>query len=92
VNRRGERFLNEATPYNDIGKLMYAKHTAGIAVRPRLHDLRRHLPQEVPLRSVLPRLQQPDWMLPKNIKEARYLKKSDTLAGSRPSSASTPLG
>jgi len=81
VNRRGERFLNEATPYNDIGKLMYAKHTPESPCVPAYMIFDGTFRKKYPCGPFFPGSQQPDWMLPKNIKEARYLKKSDTLAG-----------
>jgi 3-oxosteroid 1-dehydrogenase len=81
VNQRGERFLNEAAPYNDICKIMYAKHTPESPCIPAYMIFDATYRRKYPCGPFFPASQQPDWALPKHIREARYLKKSDTLAG-----------
>ena len=79
VNRRGERFLNEATPYNDICKQMYAHNTPESPCVPAYMIFDATYRRKYPLGPFFPGSQQPDWALPKLLKEARYLKKADTL-------------
>ncbi len=79
VNRRGERFLNEATPYNDICKAMYARNTPESPCVPAYMIFDATYRRKYPLGPFFPGSQQPDWALPKLLKEARYLKKADTL-------------
>jgi 3-oxosteroid 1-dehydrogenase len=79
VNRRGERFLNEATPYNDICKQMYARNTPESPSVPAYMIFDATYRKKYPLGPFFPGSQQPDWALPKLLKEARYLKKADTL-------------
>lgn len=79
VNRRGERFLNEATPYNDICKQMYAHNTPESPSVPAYMIFDATYRKKYPLGPFFPGSQQPDWALPKQLKEARYLKKADTL-------------
>jgi 3-oxosteroid 1-dehydrogenase len=79
VNRRGERFLNEATPYNDICKQMYAHNTPESPSVPAYMIFDATYRKKYPLGPFFPGSQQPDWALPKNLKEAQYLKKADTL-------------
>jgi 3-oxosteroid 1-dehydrogenase len=79
VNKRGERFLNEATPYNDICKQMYAHNTPESPSVPAYMVFDATYRKKYPLGPFFPGSQQPDWALPKQLKEARYLKKADTL-------------
>ena len=79
VNKRGERFLNEATPYNDICKQMYAHNTPESPSVPAYMIFDAKYRKKYPLGPFFPGSQQPDWALPKQLKEARYLKKADTL-------------
>jgi 3-oxosteroid 1-dehydrogenase len=81
VNKRGERFLNEAAPYNDICRVMYAKHTAESPCVPAYMVFDATYRKKYPCGPLFPGSQQPDWALPKELKQARYLKKSDTLDG-----------
>jgi 3-oxosteroid 1-dehydrogenase len=81
VNKRGERFLNEASPYNDICKQMYAHHSAESPCVPAYMIFDATYRKKYPCGPFFPGSQQPDWALPKQLKETRYLKKSDTLAG-----------
>ena len=56
VNKRGERFLNEATPYNDICKQMYAHNTPESPSVPAYMIFDATYRRKYPLRAVLPRL------------------------------------
>ncbi len=81
VNQRGERFLNEASPYNDICKVMYAKHTPHSPCVPCYMVFDATYRRKYPCGPMLQAAQQPDWMLPQALKQTGYLKKADTLAG-----------
>jgi 3-oxosteroid 1-dehydrogenase len=80
VNKRGERFLNEAAPYNDICKIMYAKHTPESPCVPAYMIFDARYRKKYPCGPFFPGSQQPDWALPRALKQARYLKKAPTLA------------
>ena len=79
VNQRGKRFLNEAAPYNDICKRMYEQHTPESPCVPCYMIFDGTFRKKYPCGPLLPASQQPDWMLPKTLKESGYLKKADTL-------------
>ena len=81
VNKRGERFLNEAAPYNDICKAMYAKNTPETPCIPAYMVFDGTFRKKYPCGPFFQASQQPDWMLPKLFKEQHYLKKADTLEG-----------
>ena len=81
VNKRGERFLNEAAPYNDICKAMYAKNTPEAPCIPAYMVFDGTFRKKYPCGPFFQASQQPDWMLPKLFKEQHYLKKADTLEG-----------
>jgi 3-oxosteroid 1-dehydrogenase len=81
VNKRGQRFLNEASPYNDICKAMYANHTQESPCVPAYMIFDATFRKKYPCGPFFPGSQQPDWALPKQLKVTRYLKKSDTLEG-----------
>jgi len=81
VNKRGARFLNEASPYNDICKAMYANDTPESPCVPAYMVFDMNYRKKYPCGPFLPGAQQPDWALPKALKDPAYLKKSDTLAG-----------
>lgn len=79
VNKRGERFVNEASPYNDICKAMYAKHSPQSPCVPAYMIFDATYRKKYPCGPFFPGSQQPDWALPRRLKEARYLKKAATL-------------
>ncbi len=81
VNKRGQRFLNEASPYNDICKAMYANHSEESPCVPAYMIFDATYRKKYPCGPFFPGSQQPDWALPKQLKTTRYLKKSDTLEG-----------
>jgi 3-oxosteroid 1-dehydrogenase len=81
VNKRGQRFLNEASPYNDICKRMYENHTPESPCVPCYMIFDGTFRKKYPCGPLLPASQLPDWALPKALKESGYLKKADTLDG-----------
>ena len=80
VNRRGERFVNEALPYIDVVNAIYEKNTPEASSIPcyLIHD--SGFRARYPCGPFLPGAQQPDWLLPRRLKRD-YLKRADTLAG-----------
>jgi 3-oxosteroid 1-dehydrogenase len=79
VNKRGERFMNEAMPYNDICKAMYANHTEASPSVPCYMVFDATYRKKYPCGPMLPGAQQPDVFLPKKLLETRYLKRAATL-------------
>jgi 3-oxosteroid 1-dehydrogenase len=80
VNRRGERFVNEAAPYIDIVYAMYGKNTPESPSVPAYLVFDGAFRKKYPCGPVLQSSQQPDWMLPKALKQG-YLVKDGTLSG-----------
>jgi 3-oxosteroid 1-dehydrogenase len=80
VNRRGERFVNEALPYIDVVNAIYRCNTPEASTVPcyLIHDARFR--RKYPCGPFLPGAQQPDWMLPRGLRRD-YLKKANTLEG-----------
>ncbi len=79
VNKNGERFMNEAMPYNDICKAMYENHSEESPSVPCYMVFDATYRKKYPCGPMLPGAQQPDVFLPKKLTETRYLKKSDNL-------------
>jgi len=79
VNKRGERFMNEAMPYNDICKAMYANHSEESPTVPCYMVFDATYRKKYPCGPMLPGAQQPDSFLPKKLLETRYLKRATTL-------------
>ncbi len=80
VNRRGDRIVNEAAPYIDIVYAMYEKNTPEAPSVPAYLIFDGEFRKKYPCGPVLQSAQQPDWMVPKALKEG-YLVKDKTLAG-----------
>jgi 3-oxosteroid 1-dehydrogenase len=80
VNKRGERFVNEALPYVDVVNAMYANHKTGAGCVPAYLIFDADFRRKYPCGPLLQGSQQPDWSLPKRLKE-EYLKKADSLDG-----------
>ncbi|MFN8627655.1 MAG: FAD-binding protein [Candidatus Binatia bacterium] len=80
VNRRGERFVNEALPYVDVVNAIYANHKTGAGCVPAYLIFDADFRRKYPCGPLLPGSQRPDWSLPKRLKE-HYLKKADSLDG-----------
>lgn len=81
VNKRGQRFLNEAAPYNDICKEMYKRNTPETPCVPCYMIFDATFRKKYPCGPLLAGSQQPDSRLPRALKDAGYLKKADTLGG-----------
>jgi 3-oxosteroid 1-dehydrogenase len=79
VNKRGERFMNEAMPYNDICKAMYANHSEESPSVPCYMIFDATYRKKYPCGPMLPGAQQPDFFLPKKLSETGYIKKANTL-------------
>jgi 3-oxosteroid 1-dehydrogenase len=79
VNKRGERFVNEASPYTDVVKAMYEKNTPSAPSIPGYMVFDGLYRRKYPFGPFLSAAQQPDWALPKALKG--YLKKASTLEG-----------
>lgn len=78
VNKKGERFVNEAAPYIDVVNAMYEKNTAEAPSVPAYLIFDATFRKSYPVGPFLPGSQQPDWALPKLLRE-QYLIKADTL-------------
>lgn len=79
VNKKGERFMNEAMPYNDICKAMYENHSEDSPSVPCYMVFDATYRKKYPCGPMLPGAQQPDTFLPKHLTETKYLKKANTL-------------
>ena len=80
VNKRGERFVNEAAPYVDVVNAMHEKNTPESPCVPAYLIFDATYRRKYPCGPMLQASQQPDWALPKAFKQG-YLKKADTLEG-----------
>jgi 3-oxosteroid 1-dehydrogenase len=80
VNRRGERFVNEALPYVDVVNTIYQKNAPGASTVPCYLIYDANFRRKYPCGPFLPGSQQPDWALP-GILKRDYLKKARTLEG-----------
>ncbi len=80
VNKLGRRFVNEASPYANVVQVMYAKNTAEAPSVPAYMVFDATYRAKYPFGPFLPGAQQPEWSLPKQLREG-YLKKSETVAG-----------
>lgn len=79
VNKHGRRFMNEAMPYNDICKAMYANHSPESPSVPCYMVFDATYRKKYPCGPMLPGAQQPDAFLPKKLMETHYLKRANTL-------------
>jgi 3-oxosteroid 1-dehydrogenase len=80
VNKAGERFVNEAAPYIDVVNEMYAKDSPEKPCVPAYLVFDASFRQKYPCGPLLQASQQPDWSLPRSLKQG-YLKKAATLEG-----------
>jgi 3-oxosteroid 1-dehydrogenase len=78
VNKLGERFVNEAAPYIDVVNTMQAKNTPENPSVPAFLIFDAEFRKKYPIGPLLPGSQQPDWRLPKALKDG-YFTKADTL-------------
>ena len=80
VNKRGERYVNEALPYVDVINTMYEKNTPEAPSVPSYLIFDATFRYKYPCGPFLQGSTQPDWVLPKRLKQ-EYLKKTDTIEG-----------
>ena len=80
VNVRGERFVDEAAPYIDIVNAMYQAHKPDASCVPAYMVFDATYRKKYPCGPFLQSSQQPDWRLPKELKQG-YLMKAETLIG-----------
>jgi 3-oxosteroid 1-dehydrogenase len=78
VNKRGRRFVNEASPYSDIVQAMYDANTADAPSVPAYMIFDGEYRRKYPFGPLLQAAQQPDWMIPRALKGG-YLKKARTI-------------
>jgi 3-oxosteroid 1-dehydrogenase len=78
VDRRGRRFMNEASPYNDVGKSMYAANTSEGMSIPGFLVFDRTFRKKYACGPMMPGSTTPDWALPREAKDD-FFEKSDTL-------------
>ncbi len=73
VNSRGERFMNEAAPYNDVVKSMYANHQPETAASiPCYMIFDRSYRMKRPCGALQPGYSMPDWSLPPSLRSFLY--------------------
>jgi 3-oxosteroid 1-dehydrogenase len=80
VNKKGRRFVNEASPYANVVQVMYAKNTPDAPTVPSYMVFDGQYRQKYPCGPFLQGSQQPDWSLPKKLRDG-YLKCDETLPG-----------
>ena len=80
VDKRGERFVDEAAPYIDIVNAMYRSHKPEASCVPAYMVFDATYRKKYPCGPFLQSSQQPDWRLPKEFKQG-YLKRDETLGG-----------
>ena len=78
VNKAGDRFVNEAAPYIDVVNTMYAKDSPEKPCVPAYLVFDATFRKKYPCGPILQASQQPDWSLPRSLREG-YFKKADTL-------------
>jgi 3-oxosteroid 1-dehydrogenase len=79
VNKLGERFMNEAAPYNDVVKRMYAANSPDAACIPAYLIFDGGFRRKYPVGPVFPSSWRPDWTTPKKL--AGFMQKDATLEG-----------
>jgi 3-oxosteroid 1-dehydrogenase len=79
VNSRGERFMNEAQPYNEAVKCVYASNSPETSSIPAYVIFDRRFRRKYAVGPVFPGVMQPDWALPK--KREGFLRSDATLEG-----------
>ncbi len=77
VNKKGERFVNEASPYGDKVQAMYAKNNADAETVPSYLVFDSDFRKKYPIGPMLPGAQQPDFMVKKSVRD--QFVKADTL-------------
>jgi len=67
VNKKGRRFVNEASPYGDKVAAMYAKNSPEAETIPSYLIFDANFRNKYPVGPLLPGQQQPDWAAPKDV-------------------------
>jgi 3-oxosteroid 1-dehydrogenase len=80
VNKAGERFVNEASPYIDVVKGMYKAHTPDSPCVPAYLVFDASFRRRYPFGPLLQAAQQPDWAIPRRLTQG-YLQRSATIEG-----------
>lgn len=80
VNSRGERFMNEAAPYNDAGKAIYRSNSPEARTIPAYLVFDGVYRRKYPCGPMMPGRSVPDFMLPKGLEGAFY-QKDESLEG-----------
>ena len=78
VNKRGERFVNEAAPYIDVVNAQYANDSEATPCVPCYLVFDARFRRSYPVGPLLPGAQQPDLFLGRLLKDG-YLKKANTI-------------
>lgn len=78
VNKAGRRFMNEAAPYNDVVKSMFAAHTPECPAIPAYLIFDGNYRKTYACGPMLP---MPDIFLPRQLKKDGFYKKDETLGG-----------
>ena len=78
VNKRGERFVNEASPYIDVVKGMQKAHTPQSPCVPAYLVFDAKFRSRYPFGPLLQSAQQPDWVIPRRLFQG-YLRKAATI-------------
>jgi len=78
VNKKSERFVNEASPYGDKVVAMYEKNSPEAETVPSYLVFDANFRKKYPIGPMLPGAQQPDWAVPKQVRDVFV--KADTLA------------
>jgi 3-oxosteroid 1-dehydrogenase len=80
VDRSGRRFMNEAEPYNDVGKSMYRANTSEGQAIPAFLVFDGTYRRKYACGPMMPAFATPDWRLPK-VLEGNFFEKSESLDG-----------
>jgi 3-oxosteroid 1-dehydrogenase len=80
VNKRGQRFMNEAAPYNDAGKGMLRANTPDAPAIPAYLIFDNTYRRKYPCGPITPGYATPDRSLPKEL-EGNFFQKDNTLDG-----------
>ena len=78
VDQRGERFVNEAAPYNDIGRRMFATHAAVAPAIPAYFVFDGRYRKKYAVGPVMPGSGRPDWTLSRTVREG-FLTRAPTI-------------
>jgi 3-oxosteroid 1-dehydrogenase len=79
VDRRGRRFTNEAAPYCDVVKSMYAADQNGAAI-PAWMIFDATYRHRFPVGPIAPGYAMPDRSVPRRLRDGKFLHRADSLA------------